>query len=263
MQFRELLAHPRTRGLDLDDPQTTLLRRSLIQNKGLLRRIYEEWYAALADALPAGDEPVLEIGSGAGFLNDFMPRLITTDILPLDNVSVVADAHHLPFERASLRAILMINVLHHLSSPRQFLSEAARCVRPGGRLIALEPWTTAWSRFVYGRLHHEPFDPNASDWGFPQQGPLSGANGALPWILFERDRQQFQQEFPMWRIQRIDRRMPFRYLLSGGVSLRSLAPGWTFPFWRGVERCLHPWMRTWAMFALIVLDREAIEGPTA
>ena len=40
------------------------------------------------------------------------------------------------------------------------------------------------SRVIYGALHHEPFRPDAADWKISGKGPLSAANGALPWILF-------------------------------------------------------------------------------
>ena len=117
----------------------------------------------------------------------------------------------------------------------------------------IEPWVTGWSRLVYGHLHHEPFRPQAEEWGFPSSGPLSGANSALPWILFERDRDRFEQEFPQWEVREIQLIMPFRYLVSGGVSLRSLMPGWSFGLWRALEKVLLPWMDQWAMFALVTL----------
>ena len=86
-------------------------------------------------------------------------------------------------------------------------------------------------------------------------GPLSGANGALPWIIFARDRVKFNNEFPEWRIEVIKPIMPFRYLVSGGVSLRALAPVWSFEGWRQIERALDRWSNQLAMFALIVLRR--------
>jgi len=49
--------------------------------------------------------------------------------------------------------------------------------------------------------------------------------------------------------------MPFRYLLSGGVSLRSLAPGWSFELCRGLENALGLWNDHLAMFAQIVVRR--------
>jgi hypothetical protein len=119
----------------------------------------------------------------------------------------------------------------------------------------IEPWVTPWSRWIYTRLHHEPFHPEALQWEFPAQGPLSGANGALPWIIFVRDRLQFEQEFPQWQIELIEPRMPFRYLISGGVSLRSLVPGWSFHLWRYTENALYYWINSLAMFAQIVLRR--------
>ena len=46
------LAHPLTRGLDIDDPRTTHLRQQIIQEKSFLRQIYQEWYQAIVAALP-------------------------------------------------------------------------------------------------------------------------------------------------------------------------------------------------------------------
>jgi len=119
----------------------------------------------------------------------------------------------------------------------------------------IEPWVTAWSTFVYSRLYHEPFDTSTPDWDFPRKGPLSGANGALPWILFHRDSALFRSEFPEWRIKSIKPLMPFSYLLSGGLSLRSLMPGAAFGPVRYFENLLEPWIAKLAMFAHIVLER--------
>jgi hypothetical protein len=105
------------------------------------------------------------------------------------------------------------------------------------------------------RLHHEPFRPEALTWEFPTTGPLSGANGALPWLIFARDQAQFEQEFPAWQVEVIKPIMPFCYLLSGGVSLRGLLPDWSFGFCRSLENSLRPWWGELAMFAQIVLRR--------
>src|SRR5262245_44206486 len=91
------LSHPLTRGHDLDDPRTTDLRRQMIAQKPFLRDIYREWYQSLCEALPSGCEPVLELGSGPGFLADFIPGLVTSDILACEGVRVVLDGTHLPF----------------------------------------------------------------------------------------------------------------------------------------------------------------------
>jgi SAM-dependent methyltransferase len=250
-------ALPASRDLDLDDPRTTLLRRQIVREKRTLRQIYEEWYQALASEIPAGEGPVLEIGSGPGFLGEVIPEVITSEILPCPGVDLLLDGCALPLRKGSLRAIVMTDVFHHIAQPRRFLQESARCVREAGRLVMVEPWVTCWSRLIYARFHHEPFQPEATDWEFPSTGPLSGANGALPWIIMERDRGQFEAEFPQWRICLLRPQMPFRYLLSGGVSFKPLVPEWSFSFWRHLEGWLRPGMAHWAMFALIVLRRTA------
>lgn len=256
--LKRLLAHPLTVGLELDDPRTTELRRRLVREKPFLRQIYLEWYRSLLAALPDGGEPVLEIGSGAGFFGEVLPAAILSEVFPVSGVSTVLDAHALPVATGSLRGIVMTDVLHHLRAPARFLTEAARCVRGGGVVAMVEPWVTPWSRFVWGRLHHEPFEPDTPDWTIPAAGPLTGANGALPWILFERDAERFERTLPTWRVESIQLGMPFRYLLSGGVSLRSLAPGWSFGLWRWIEERMDPWSATWGTFATVVLRRTEV-----
>ena len=119
----------------------------------------------------------------------------------------------------------------------------------------VEPWVTAWARLVYRRLHHEPFEPEAAQWRFPESGPLSGANGALPWIIFERDREIFRREYPALAICEMKVLMPFRYLLTGGVSMRSVLPSFLFPAVALLERLLSPFMRHLGMFGFVVVEK--------
>ena len=232
--------------MNLDDPATTASRRQLIRRKASLRSIYEEWYSLIRENLPAGK--VLEAGSGPGFLDN----VITSDVFPLPGLDLALDARQLPFRTNSLSAIVLVDVLHHISRPRELLSESIRVLRSGGRIIMVEPWVSWWSRFIYGNFHHEPFKPGAESWEFPDGGPLSAANGALPWIIFERDRDVFAAEFPDLRIVAIRPMMPFRYLLSGGLSKPALAPSWIFPLVRRIER----FATSMAMFAFIVIERH-------
>jgi len=250
------MAHPLTRAAAAGDPWAMEVRHQILRDKPFLRRIYQEWYEQLAARVPSGEGAVLEIGAGAGFLREHLPGVITSDVFDHAGLDIVLDGLMLPVAGRALRGIVMVDVLHHMPEPRRFFAEATRCVRPGGAIVMIEPWVTAWSKLVYGTLHHEPFRPEAQEWEFHSSGPQPGANGALPWILFERDRAQFVREFPDWVIDKIEIEMPFRYLLSGGVSMRSLAPGWSFGFWRGLERALQRWMRRLGMFALIVLKRS-------
>ncbi len=252
-----LLQHPLTRGMDVDDPQTTIQRRAIIRSKPFLEKIYREWYRLIREHIPPGGGGVVELGSGAGFIKECIPGVITTDVLDIEGLDwKLPTDGKLPVSDQSLRAIVMTDVLHHINDPRQFLAEAGRVVRPGGAIIMVEPWVTPWSAFVYRNLHPEPFHPEAEEWEFPIQGPLSGANGALPWIMFKRDRDRFEAEFPDWIITVVEPIMPFVYLLSGGVSMRSFAPGWLYGVCRTLERGMGRIHCNPAMFALCKLSRK-------
>lgn len=242
--------------MDVDDPHTTCLRKQIIQEKPLLKSIYEEWYKTICEQLPPIEGPILEIGSGAGFLKTYIPELVTSDIMAVLGNDIACDALRLPFKEKSLRAIVLINVLHHISDPELFFKDANKCVKKDGAIIMVEPWVSSWSRIIYDKLHHEPFDPTSSSWTLPQSGPLSGGNDALPWIIFQRDREQFNQQ-TNWQIKSIKLTMPFRYLLSGGVSMRNLIPTWmTYPL-TFLENHMSPWiMKKTAMFAFVVLRRS-------
>lgn len=245
-----------TAGMDLDDPATTELRKKVISSKPLLKAIYDEWYSTLAAGLPQGNGPVLELGSGAGYCDRYIPGLITSEFLHCASVQLRLDAQHMPFGNHSLRAIVFTGVLHHVPNARLFFSEAARCLRAGGKILMIEPWVTAWSRFAYKYLHHEPFSPEAEEWSFPSSGPLSGANIALPWIVLERDRRIFEAEFPQFEIEQIRPFLPFRYVVSGGLATRNLMPAFANGMWQGLEKALGPWMSHLGMYAFISLRRR-------
>jgi SAM-dependent methyltransferase len=254
--IRDLLAHPLTRGLDIDARDTTLIRRRVIREKPFLRKLYTEWYSRLLHSIPDMRGAILELGSGAGFLKDMDGEVVTSEVFECDGVDMRVDAcGHLPFGDGELRAIVMTDVFHHLPDVGAFFGESARTVARGGVVSMIEPWVTPWSRLVFTKFHHEPFDPEAGDWRFQSTGPLSGANGALPWIVFMRDRSEFERKFPEWRIDAIHPMMPVAYLLSGGVSMRPLFPGWGYSIVRAVERGLAGFGGRIAMFAHITLRR--------
>lgn len=251
-----LLQHPLTAGMSVDDPRTTELRRQIIQEKPFLRSLYLEWYRTVQSRLPAGAAPMLEIGAGAGFMKEVIGDVIASEIFACPWTDIVMDACRMPWQSGSLRAILMTDVLHHIPYPEAFLREASRVLQPGGRIVMIEPWHTGWSRFVYTRFHPEPFRPESVEWGFPVSGPLSGANGAMPWMIFERDRERFATLFPEFSLVEKSPMMPFSYLLSGGVSMRALCPGFLYPVVRAVERLVQPLESSTAMFALVVVEKR-------
>jgi len=119
-----------------------------------LRQVYAAWFRRLLDAV-AGLEPLVEVGAGPGFFKDFAPGLLTLDLVAAPRVDVRADACALPFGAGAVGGIVMVDALHHLPRPRAFLREAARVLRPGGRVAMLEPWVTPASFLLYRYLHQE------------------------------------------------------------------------------------------------------------
>src|SRR6266851_7605682 len=113
--LRSALAHPLTRGLDIDSPSTTILRRQIVRDKAFLRQLYEEWYRRIRANLPAVDGEILELGSGAGFMDEYIDGLITSEIFATPGASAILDATKLPFPESSLRAIVMTDVFHHIA----------------------------------------------------------------------------------------------------------------------------------------------------
>lgn len=247
----------RDAGLGVDDPRTTLLRRHLLQQKPFLKQLYLEWYGLLTERMH-GLDPVLELGSGGGFLSEVRPGTMKSDFIPIPGLDLSADARQLPFQDHSLGAIVMTNVLHHIPDAARFIAEAVRCLRPNGRVVMIEPWNTPWSRWIYRHLHTEPFDPEAP-WSFSSSGPLSGANEALPWIVFQRDRGEFATRFPELDLTDLRVMMPLTYLFSGGISRPLGAPGWAYRACRLFEKVSG--LESFGMFALIELRRSTANHP--
>jgi SAM-dependent methyltransferase len=250
------LQHPLIKDLDSSDPNSTHVRRRIIQEKAILNRIYQDWYGEIICSLPISDKPILEIGSGASFLKNCCGNLITSDIMYYQGIDSVLDAQSLPIMAESLNAIVMTDVFHHLPKPRSFFEEAYRCIQPGGKIIMVEPWVTPWSTYVFKNWHHEPFDPTAITWEYPVEHPLSGANGALPWIVFQRDKGIFENEFHHWQINKIKPIMPFLYLASGGISSKEILPGFFYEPIKFIEKMISPINKKIAMFALIAIQRN-------
>jgi SAM-dependent methyltransferase len=130
--------------------------------------------------------------------------LIRADVLPRPGLDLVVELPQLAFESGSLRAIVLCDLLHHVTEPAPFLHEAARCLRPGGSLIMIEPWVTPWTHLVWRLVSDDPVQLTAG-WEIDElDGPLTGANLALPWILFERDFLRLQEQVPALLLRALD-----------------------------------------------------------
>lgn len=244
-----LLEEPRLRGVAPGSPRFFELQREIIQERPLMRAVYDLWYdRLLEDERSVPGDPaagtLLELGSGGSFLRERCPRVVTSDVIA-DVAERVIDARKLPFEDASLRAIFVTHVFHHIPDVGCFLAEAQRTLVPGGVLAMIEVPHTPFARLFFDRFHPEPYDAGVSEWAFDQGDAMRDANQALSWIVFCRDRERFRQLCPALELEHTGWLPWFSYVLSGGVTRRNLVPGPLVPLVRLADRIFSPldrWM---------------------
>jgi SAM-dependent methyltransferase len=148
-------------------------------------------------AAPRADEDALDLGTGAGHaamaLAPHVRQVVGLDITPamlaeaaraatargLRNTEwVAANMESLPWPDASFSIVLTRFVLHHVRHPAVALREAARVLKPGGRLVAIdvvspgEPALDEWLHAV--EVTRDP--SHARDWSLAEwQGFCHGA----------------------------------------------------------------------------------------
>src|SRR5690554_4971557 len=227
--LRKLLHDPRVQGVDTDSTELVEVHRQILQEKPMMRRVFRRFYHALIEQrlqlLPAAGME-LEIGSGASFFKDVHPALITTDIKPTPYVDRVLDAQDMDLEDNSVAALYGINCFHHFPRPRAFFYELQRVLKPGGGCLLIEPYYGPLASRLYRAVHaNEHFNKAQEHWEKEDLGPMTGANQALSYVVFERDEALFRKEFPQLQIahrSRLDN--PLQYLCSGGVNFKQLVP---------------------------------------
>jgi len=210
----------------------------LSANKNLLFWYHELYCDQFKNFPNPATLSILEIGSGTSPLKQFFPNVITSDVLDLDYLDLVFDCHQIEkldaIKDESLDVITLTNVLHHLKSPIAFLNGAASKLKPGGKVIATEPFFSLLSTLIFKYLHHEPVDLRIAEPELENvQGPLTSANSALPWLIFYRRRDWLDRLNENYDVYRVSVR-PFSalsYMMTGGISRRVPIPG---PFYRAM-----------------------------
>jgi SAM-dependent methyltransferase len=260
-RLRELLAEPLLRGVDLDQPERIVLHRRILASKPQLRQVFVEIYqlcAALDARHLRGSGRRVEVGAGSSFLRQVVPHLISTDLVADDGLALVADAQQLPFRDGSVRTVYGINCFHHLPDPASFLAEITRVLHAGGGCVLVEPYHGPLARAFYRRVFaQEHFDPHQAEWSSTMTA-MRGANQALSYIVFVRDRGRLSALFPQLEIVQAEPIGNYlRYLLSGGLNYRALFPSALQSIVAGGELLLRPLLRVLALHHVIVIRRRA------
>ena len=234
--------------------------RTVWDRKPALRVIYNDFYDRIAAASHPG--VTIEIGGGIGNLKQRLGDIISTDVQRAPWLDCVADAQRLPFAAASAANIVMVDVLHHLEFPLVFFREAARVLRPGGRVLMVEPAITWGSSLFYRLFHHEPVrtlvdvlgdgDPD------PGRSPYA-SNQAIPTLVATRDRQRFHRLLPMLRIARVEWFAFAAYPLSGGFQPWSLISERLAPRLLRMEHALEPTLGRFMGFRMMLVVEKAVD----
>jgi len=195
------------------------------KTKPILRAVYGDFYDRIAAACSSGR--TLEIGAGIGNLPEKLPDVIGSDIQFGPWLDLVADAQRMPFGDSTLGNIVMVDVLHHIEHPLNFFREAARVLKPGGRIVMVEPGITPLSWPFFNFIHEEPVimgaDPLTSGAPDPARNPYD-SNQAIPSLIATRHRDRFHALMPDMEVKQVTWFSPISYPLSGGFKRWSLLP---------------------------------------
>lgn len=115
----------------------------------------KEQVRAFVQRFSLSDRPVLEIGSGRGYLQDVAQNYTGLDISPsvarfYHKKFIVGSATAMPFPDSSFDGIWSIWVFEHVPNPEQAFREARRVTRDKGVLFLFPAWNcTSWAAEGY------------------------------------------------------------------------------------------------------------------
>ena len=220
-------------------------KRQIFNNRRLLREVYKNWYEQIKLNLATGGK-ILEIGSGVGLTKEFI-NCITSDIIKNEFINRQEDACNLSFNNFSLDNIIGIDIFHHLNSPDNFLKEAARVLRSGGRIVLVEPYLSPVSLMARKLFHHEKI--NFTRLAKPGDNPEE-ANLASPTILFKKDWQSVNFKIIEIRYQDV-----LAYPLSGGFSKIKFTPNFLATAIIKLDKYINKlgWLNRLAGFKMIIV----------
>jgi len=257
----DLLRDPLIDGMDVDGENRLELHRKMLKKKRMLREVFTEFhhlFRKLDRQFFSGNGVEVELGSGVSPMRDSYPEVLATDIVYAPHLDRVMNAEAMNLADRSVRVIYGQNCFHHFPHPDQFLYELERVLEPGGGAILLEPYYGPFATFMYKRLFRtEGFDKNYPSWETPATGPMNGANQALSFIVFIRDRDQFELKHPTLKIVDQQRASNYlKYLFSGGLNFRQIFPDSFTGLISLLEKMISPLNRWVALHHVVVIRKE-------
>jgi SAM-dependent methyltransferase len=263
INFRDLFHEPEVLNIDVNSTSLLKIHSKILKRKKLLQSAFKTFYqdlTSVADKYFVINGLEIELGSGVGFLKNFKKKIISSDIRKGIKYDLILDATKLRLKNNSVRCFYAINVFHHISYPDKFFNELKRVLISGGGCILIEPHNGFLSKLLHKNIHkNEYYDPNASNWNANSKvkGPLSDANQALAYIVFERDIKIFRKKHGA-NLEITHKQYELnglRYLLSGGLNFRQCVPSFFLIFLRILEFLLYPFAKYWTQYQMIVIKK--------
>ncbi|WP_409298268.1 methyltransferase domain-containing protein [Pseudomonas sp. KCJK8993] len=257
----DLLRDPSVNNIDVDDSERLLVHGRMLEQKPMLKEVFTSFhhtFERLDKQFLSGAGERVELGAGVSPIRNSYPDVLATDIVPGPGLDRVLDAERLDLADSSVRVIFGQNCFHHFPHPSVFFEELERVLVPGGGVILLEPYHGPFAAFLFRRMFRtEGYDKDFPSWETPASGPMNGANQALSYIVFERDRAEFERRFPQLDIvhqETCDNYL--KYLFSGGLNFRQLWPNWASPLLSLIQRLLSPLNRWLALHHVVVIRKK-------
>lgn len=211
--------------------------REIWERKKVTKYLYTKWYKDIERELRGA--PVVELGAGTGNFKEFMPSVISTDLVYCEWLDCVHDAMALPYRDSSVGSFLLIDAIHHVKDPSKTIREMERCLKPGGRIVIFDVYISPFSYLYYNFLHKEDVDLKAEVFDpvpdAVEKAPFQ-SNQAIATLLFFRRLDEFSSRHPSLKIIRKEVREFLLYPLSGGFEGRQLVPYFSVKLFESIDR---------------------------
>ena len=249
--------------IDVDGADRIAAHEKVLASKPMLQKVFAEFhhvFRRLDEQFFTGPGQRIELGAGVAPIRNSFPDVLATDVVYSEQLDRTLNAQDMDLGNGSVRAVYGQNCFHHFPEPERFFGELERVLTPGGGAILLEPYYGPIASWMFPRLFStEGFDKNYPSWETPATGPMNGANQALSYIVFVRDRDKFARKFPGLEI--VHREVcgnHLEYLLSGGLNFRQLVPNWMIPVVSAVQKLGSPFNR-WTSLHHVVVIRKRVQ----
>ncbi len=262
IKIRTYLQEPRLKGVDPDSDEMLAIHSKVLYEKSMMRDVFSEFYDTCINLdkkyFSQTKSKKIEIGAGVSFFKKKYPEIIATDVKKAANLDMVVDAQNMPFENNSISAIYGINCFHHFPNPDLFFKELERVLCKKGGCVLIDPYYGfVASRFYKKIFDSETFDMTQKDWSNESLGFMNGANQALSYIVFVRDKKIFEKKYPgLELVLQKPLNNYMRYLISGGLNFRALLPAFFSPVIKFFEFIFTPLNSVFALHHIIVIRKK-------